>query len=261
MSSIPAGARCGRHPATDAIALCARCGDFLCEGCAIAIDGASYCAACEPLAGAAFPWERRGELGILRALALTTTGTLARTRETFAVGFRDRSVVPALAFAIGMSTPFAWIRGALELTAPSADRVRLAGHPDVGWLFSDGAVIAQAVAAPLTTALWIGVFTGTWWLGMRVAGARCRVSHAVRAIAYVQGAAAPLSLLALLPGMVEGPVMIAVGIFVLVLQGRALGAIARVSGWRMAGAAAAMLVSLVLVSCAGGAVVGLVGVQ
>ncbi|HEY8432127.1 MAG TPA: hypothetical protein VIL20_27310 [Sandaracinaceae bacterium] len=232
MSAVPEGARCGRHPERGAVALCARCGDFLCERCAIAIGAAWYCAGCEERAGAPFPWERRGEIGLARALWATTAGTLARTRATFAPGFRDRSALPALAYAVLLSTPVAWIDAAAS---------GLEGSPPNGplsWLSSDAGRLALAVGAPLQTLLAVGMLATGWWLGLVVAGVPRRTfSHVVRAAAYVHGAVAPLSLVALVPGIEDGPLRIVVGMLTLVLQARALRAVTRASAWRIAAAA------------------------
>lgn len=233
MSALPEGARCGRHPEHDAVALCARCGDFLCGRCAIAIGAASYCAGCEELAGEAFPWERREELGIARALWATTAGTLARTRATFAPGFRDRSVVPALAYALALSTPVAWITQAASRLEGTA-----AGDEPFAWLSTDAGQLALALGAPLHLLLSVTMLATGWWLGLAAAGVRRRTfSHVVRAVAYVHGAVSPLTLLALLPQVLDGPLWIVAGVLTLVLQARALRAVTRASAWRIAGAA------------------------
>lgn len=252
MSAVPEGARCGRHADVPAIALCARCGDFLCARCAIAAPGASYCAACEARAGEAFPWERRAELGLARALVRTTLGTLARTRATFAPGFRDRSPWPALAYALALSTPVAWIGAAVEHLAPDPAEAASAGP--IGWLASDRARVVFAIGAPLQVALAVALLALGWWLGLTVAGAPRRpLSHVVRAVAYVHGALAPVSLARLLPGVLDGPLWVVLGVLALVLQGRALAAVTGASGWRVAAAGLLMLASLVTLSCGLGA--------
>ncbi len=253
MSAVPEGARCGRHPESEAAALCARCGDFLCTGCAIAIEGASYCASCEPLAGEPFPWERRGELGIARAMAATTLGTLLRTRATFAPGFRDRSVLPSIVYAIALSAPVAWIQAAVELAWPSDRRELFASDrlEPLRWLSSDAAQIARAVGSPLVTLAYVGIFSVAWIAGLRLSGApRTASSHVVRAVAYVAGATAPLSLAALLPDVLGGPLALVLGVFAIVLQGRALRAITRASGWRIFAAGLVMTLAITLFLCA-----------
>ncbi|GMU05152.1 hypothetical protein [Corallococcus caeni] len=41
-----AGARCGQHPAVAAVALCTRCGGFLCGACTEVLEELAYCAPC-----------------------------------------------------------------------------------------------------------------------------------------------------------------------------------------------------------------------
>ncbi|MFP2900773.1 hypothetical protein ACLEQD_31135, partial [Corallococcus sp. 4LFB] len=41
-----AGARCGQHPAVAAVALCTRCGGFLCGACTEVLAELAYCAPC-----------------------------------------------------------------------------------------------------------------------------------------------------------------------------------------------------------------------
>ncbi len=252
MSALPEGARCGRHPDAPAVALCGRCGDFLCARCAIALEGASYCAACEPLAGEAFPWERRAELGVARALLRTTVGTLSRTRAPFAPGFRDRSPWPALAYALAVATPVAWIGAGVERLGPSGGEA--ASEGPLGWLASEQGRLALALGAPIHVALAVLLLAAGWWLGLAAAGAPRRpFSHVVRAVAYVHGAVAPLSLARLLPGVLDGPLWVVLAVLTLVLSGRALTALTRASGLRVAAAGLLMLAFLAALSCGLGA--------
>lgn len=260
-SAIPEGARCGRHPEVGASALCARCGDFLCASCAIPIDGASYCERCEDRAGEAFPWERRSELGIGRALVATTIGVLVRTRATFAPGFRDRSVLPALAYAIVLGWPVAWIRAAVELAWRTPERAAAERVPWIGWMSSDAGLVAQAVAMPIVVGAAIGVYSAAWWLGLVVVGVgRRKLSLVVRAVAYTQGALAPFTLVALLPDMAEVPLTVVLTVYGLVVTGRALGAITGASGWRVTGAAVVLVLALVALTFVAGMALGALAV-
>ncbi|WP_375756048.1 hypothetical protein [Corallococcus exercitus] len=45
-AAILAGARCGQHPDVAAVALCARCGGFLCGACTEVLEETAYCAPC-----------------------------------------------------------------------------------------------------------------------------------------------------------------------------------------------------------------------
>jgi hypothetical protein len=46
MTSSPTGARCGQHPDVAAVALCARCGGYLCGACTEVLEATAYCAPC-----------------------------------------------------------------------------------------------------------------------------------------------------------------------------------------------------------------------
>lgn len=47
--AVPLGARCASHPEAPAVALCARCGSFLCGECTELRGEGAYCAACVEL--------------------------------------------------------------------------------------------------------------------------------------------------------------------------------------------------------------------
>mgnify|MGYP007112210960 CR=1 FL=1 len=46
MTASPTGARCGQHPDAAAVALCARCGGYLCGACTEVLGETAYCAPC-----------------------------------------------------------------------------------------------------------------------------------------------------------------------------------------------------------------------
>lgn len=46
MTASPSGARCGQHPDAAAVALCARCGGYLCGACTEVLEETAYCAPC-----------------------------------------------------------------------------------------------------------------------------------------------------------------------------------------------------------------------
>ncbi|MFW5920864.1 MAG: YIP1 family protein [Polyangiales bacterium] len=73
-AGLPAGAACAHHPERDATRLCARCGSFACEQCVFsALEQRPICRACaEGGLGEPIPWERRREIGRLRAFWRTT---------------------------------------------------------------------------------------------------------------------------------------------------------------------------------------------
>ncbi|MCY1046596.1 hypothetical protein OV208_35155 [Corallococcus sp. bb12-1] len=45
-SAVVPDARCGQHPAVAAVALCARCGGFLCGACTEVLEETAYCEPC-----------------------------------------------------------------------------------------------------------------------------------------------------------------------------------------------------------------------
>ncbi len=259
----PPGARCARHSDVDAAALCARCGDFVCEKCVVRIAGGTYCVSCEALAGPGFPWEERRQLGSWNAWKLTMRGTLLGTSALFAGAFRDRSVAAALFYGILISTPISLLVTAVELLWPSSVRLELAQHPVGVFLYSDAAQLARGVAAPLLFVLATYLGSIAWWLGLRLSGIAARsFSDIVRTRAYVQGSVAPLHLVVLLPDSVNGPALIVVAIYSLVLEMRALRALLSADAWRLAAAVAVMLLLVSVAICAiGGGMMALVSAR
>ena len=45
-AASPTGARCGQHPDVAAVALCARCGTYVCGACTEVMGETAYCAPC-----------------------------------------------------------------------------------------------------------------------------------------------------------------------------------------------------------------------
>lgn len=244
--SAPAGARCGRHPEAAARAICERCGDFVCPRCiARRIDEAVYCPSCARLAGEPFVWERREELGLARAWWATVVGVMTRPRETFAPGFRDRSLVPALGFGLIGATPVRFVVAMRELLRPSADRAL--GVGPVGWLLGDEGVLARGLAAPITFVLGVLLLAGLFWGALRlVHRGRGTYAQAVRAVAYAQGAVAPLGLVGLLPSPLGGVLELATMALSFVLSAVSIAVVARAPAGRMVAAAALVLLGLVL---------------
>jgi hypothetical protein len=244
--SAPPGARCGRHPEAAARAICERCGDFVCPRCiARRIDEAVYCPSCARLAGEPFVWERRDELGLGRAWWATVVGVLTQPRETFAPGFRDRSVVPALGFGLIGATPVRFLVAVRELLRPSGDRAVASGP--VAWLLGDEGVLARGLAAPVTFVLGVLLLAVLFGGALRlVHRGPTRFSHVVRAVAYVHGATAPLGLVGLLPSPVAGALELGALALSFVLTAVALGVVTRAPAGRMVAAAALVSLGLVL---------------
>lgn len=72
-------APCANHPDRLAAAICGRCGDFICAGCAHLQDAATLCDRCVHSAAsgpAPIPWETRGAQGWLAAWWATTQEAL-----------------------------------------------------------------------------------------------------------------------------------------------------------------------------------------
>lgn len=68
MTPGASGARCALHPLELAVATCARCGNFMCQGCA-APAGGGRCPPCQQLAPAGFPLGAEADLGGIWAYA------------------------------------------------------------------------------------------------------------------------------------------------------------------------------------------------
>jgi len=236
--SAPAGARCAQHVDAGAAHACGRCGDFLCERCiASEVGEDAYCDRCVDHAGPAFPWEARAELGIGGALGQTLVGTLTSPHSLFSRGFRDRSVVPSLVYGLALSTPVALVLAAVELRWPSPERLSAAHDLFTGALFTDGAILARGLGAPLAFLVATSLMAVTWWVGLKGAMAATRpFSHIVRACAYVHGSTAPLQLCALIPGTPDGALSIVGLVLTCVLQARALEGALHIGTSRILGA-------------------------
>lgn len=62
--AVPLGARCASHPDASAVALCARCGTFLCGACTELRGEGAYCAACVEVLKREAPPSRAVQLSI-----------------------------------------------------------------------------------------------------------------------------------------------------------------------------------------------------
>ncbi len=243
--SVPPGARCGRHPELPAGSVCVRCGDFLCADCDVGTrEGQSACKGCRPHASEPFPWEQRAEIGLLRALGRTLRATLTRTDEVFARGFRDRSVLPAMAYGAAIATPMS------ALTLLFLDH---APRPSLSWMFTPEVRLVRALAAPLAFAAVTLFVSAFWWLGLAAVGAaKPTISHVVRTVAYVRGSMALTAPVLLLPSPIDGVATLAAAVVTLVLEGRALAAQTRSSEARVAAAGVVAVVGIFTLVCGAG---------
>lgn len=251
--SAPAGARCAQHVDAEATHACGRCGDFLCEQCIAARhEDDAYCDRCAEHAGPAFPWEARAELGLGDAIGQTLVGTLLSPGHLFSRGFRDRSIVPAMAYGAALSTAtkvfMVGISALRERDATAALEV-LDSH-----LGKAGSVLLE----PLFFAVSVSMLALAWWVGLRVVGHASRpLSHVVRALAYVLGATSPLSAVLLLFEDGLAPFLLLL-LVKLLLSGAALAGLTRAPKAHVAGAGAIAVVLLGLVLFGASLVVGLV---
>src|SRR5690606_26798179 len=107
----------------------------------------------------------------------------------------------------------------------------------LGVLYSDGAILARGLGAPLLFVLTVLLMAVPWWVGLKGTRAATRpFSHVVRACAYVQGSTAPLSLCALIPGAPEGALFLIGLVLTIGLQARALEGALSVGTSRILGA-------------------------
>jgi hypothetical protein len=112
-ADVPPGARCGVHGDAEARFLCVVCGTYGCGGCAFATtDRGTTCRAC---AGRGLseivPWERRRELGWMRAFWETTRLVCTQPKRFFATPAGESGMMGPVAFAVVAHT----VGGALML--------------------------------------------------------------------------------------------------------------------------------------------------
>ncbi len=97
-SALLEGAACAIHPDVPARFVCSRCGNFGCEACAFSeVPKREVCRACAAKGlGEPIPWERRKEIGTLRAFWETVKlASLSPTRF-----FRTPTVQPSIVSAV-----------------------------------------------------------------------------------------------------------------------------------------------------------------
>jgi hypothetical protein len=111
-SARPGDAVCAKHASVPAVAPCDRCGTFYCGVClSRSSDGKLYCEACRTR-NVALPWDRRSELGMLKAWWQTSTLLLRAPQVTLDAAQRDAPLGSSLLFTAistvaGFATTFA----------------------------------------------------------------------------------------------------------------------------------------------------------
>jgi hypothetical protein len=99
--SRPGEAACAVHPDIAALKTCFRCGSFACAQCLVLLPGGvELCRRCEATGLKDFlPWDRRDELGTLRAWWQTCSLVLKSPTATFGQTPREGSLGSSLLFA------------------------------------------------------------------------------------------------------------------------------------------------------------------
>lgn len=92
----PLGARCARHPDAPAVALCARCGTFLCGECTELRGETAYCASCVDILRRTGPPSRR----VQALIALGVAGLLVCLIPFPLMGFPPVLSMLSLGFAL-----------------------------------------------------------------------------------------------------------------------------------------------------------------
>ncbi len=99
---------CARHPETAGVP-CPRCGTFSCARCLVRLpDGSELCVDCSARQSQLLPWDRRSELGTLRAFWQTSVQVLSRPTVTFGTASPSGTVGSSLGFTV-LATLTAWI--------------------------------------------------------------------------------------------------------------------------------------------------------
>lgn len=181
-------------------------------------SGRTLCGACEERDEPTIPWERRAEIGLLRAASQTIAGVLLRPSHLFAMRSRERSVLPAL--LLGLVVDLLGQAGATAIEIATIDRTRAELRADpIGRYFADlvtpDLFLAQLAATPFLFPLTVLAQAALWWIALRaVGGLRREMRAIVRALAYagVTGLLAPaIAALRLLGPVGDGVALALVG--------------------------------------------------
>jgi hypothetical protein len=163
-------------------------------------SGKALCARCETPRLLEIPWERRKELGILRAAARTVRAVLLRPGEFFGIRPRERSILPALVLAMAFSIIEASAEAAVAIAFAEERRAVLLKLPfgrDFLWVVRPEVQIAWVIVAPFAFVVWVYVWAALWWIGLRaVHGLNGTYSAIVRTLCYAKAVSilAPVTL-------------------------------------------------------------------
>jgi hypothetical protein len=231
--TIPPGARCARHPEQEAIAVCARCGNFTCGACAVLLPAGRHCPDCAERVKSlelSAPWEKRRELGFGQALRETWRGVCFGPTRFFSRMPRTGGYEgPVLYLIIGnfvstLAVMIPMMVGTLMLGAQSAGGSMGGMDPQLLKALASSGIgggIAQLVFSPIVAILAAFVSGGMMHLGLMVTGgAKNGFEATLRAYCYQAGSfayfnvlALPLGLAGVLIGASQGPPGILVGMY------------------------------------------------
>lgn len=136
----PGDAVCATHKDLPALAPCSRCGTFYCGSCLERqADGQLQCVACREH-GSLLPWDRRDQLGTLRAWWQTSVALLMSPMVTLQNAKREGTVGSSLLFAVVSSvagffttvTLYALLIGGALLATAMSSNDSMGGAPAAG---------------------------------------------------------------------------------------------------------------------------------
>ena len=103
---VPIGARCGVHDGVDAKFLCVVCGTYGCTDCAFATgERGTTCRACAARGLAeSIPWERRAQLGYVKAFWETTKLVCKEPKRFFSTPSTEVGMAGPVMYAVAVNT-------------------------------------------------------------------------------------------------------------------------------------------------------------
>lgn len=105
-SDVPPGARCGVHDTIDATFLCVVCGTYGCTDCAFATgERGITCKACAARGLAeSVPWERRAQIGWVKAFWETTKLVCKEPKRFFSTPSTETGLAGPVMYAVAVNT-------------------------------------------------------------------------------------------------------------------------------------------------------------